>query len=351
MGGRVGERAGTAAEIKSLAAPLPSPESILVYVGGDLIGDGLMKLPFVRALRHAYPDAHITWMAGKEKTVYADQLAALVRGLIDEVIEEAGFDNPWPKLLRRPLGGRHFDLIIDTQRGVPATLLLKRVRHRGFVSGAADFWLSDIRPARPYKRPGAMIRQMLELVELSSGRPVVFATDLALDGAVAADAAEILPDGPAYIGLAPGAGGGKKRWPLENFIVLAKQLATNGRVPVFILGPAEAGWVVKITNAVPDALFAAPKDAPAAGISPSAAFTIALAKRLSAAVSNDSGTGHMLAAANIPLISLFGPTGAEKFAPTTEHLTIVAAQDFGSNEMAAIPVDAVAAAVKAALGP
>ncbi len=101
MGGRVGERAGTAAEIKSLAAPLPSPESILVYVGGDLIGDGLMNLPFVRAQRHAYPDAHITWMAGKEKTVYADQLAALVRGLIDEVIEEAGFDNPWPKLLRR----------------------------------------------------------------------------------------------------------------------------------------------------------------------------------------------------------------------------------------------------------
>ena len=29
------------------------PETILVYVGLDLMGDGLMKLPFVRALRNA----------------------------------------------------------------------------------------------------------------------------------------------------------------------------------------------------------------------------------------------------------------------------------------------------------
>ena len=43
--------------------------TVLVYVGLDLIGDGLIKLPFVRALRRAYPDAHLTWLAGKRRTV------------------------------------------------------------------------------------------------------------------------------------------------------------------------------------------------------------------------------------------------------------------------------------------
>ena len=38
------------------------------------------------------------------------------------------------------------------------------------------------------------------------------------------------------------------------------------------------------------------------------AVTIALAKRLTLAVANDAGVGHMLAAANCPLVSLFGPT-------------------------------------------
>ena len=51
------------------------PESVLVYVGFDRIGDGFLKLPFVRGLRAAFPDARITWLAGREDSVYAGVLA------------------------------------------------------------------------------------------------------------------------------------------------------------------------------------------------------------------------------------------------------------------------------------
>ena len=71
-------------------ASLPDPGTILVYVGLDAVGDGLMKLPFVRALRAAFPSARITWMAGKGHTVYAGSLAPLVAGLVDEVLDQAG---------------------------------------------------------------------------------------------------------------------------------------------------------------------------------------------------------------------------------------------------------------------
>ncbi len=50
---------------------------ILVYSGLELLGDGVMKLPFVRALRRCWPAARITWLAGKGKTVYAGTLAPL----------------------------------------------------------------------------------------------------------------------------------------------------------------------------------------------------------------------------------------------------------------------------------
>jgi len=147
----------------------PPPESIAVYVGGDLIGDALMKLPFVRALKGAWPGAHVTWLAGVHKTAFGHELAPLVAGLIDETIEEAGFETASGKILSRPLSGRRFDLVIDTQRGVGRSLLVRRIRHRVFVSGAADFWLSDRKPPKPWKRPPSMIGQMMELLSLANG--------------------------------------------------------------------------------------------------------------------------------------------------------------------------------------
>ena len=100
----------------------------MVYVGFDRLGDGLLKLPFVRGLRSAYPDAHITWLAGKENSVYGGVMADLATGQIDEVIEYAGIGVKPGKLLRRipegPLRGRRFDLIIDTQRTLWTSLSL-----------------------------------------------------------------------------------------------------------------------------------------------------------------------------------------------------------------------------------
>lgn len=326
----------------------PSPKSVLVYVGGDLVGDAVMKLPFIRAARHAWSDARITWCAGKYKSAFAHELAPLITGLIDEVIEEAGFNRPLPLLLRRPLEGRHFDLVIDTQRGVPATLLLHRIRHRLLVSGAADFYLSGAKPAKGYQRPAAMVRQMLDLLEIASGEPAQPDAPLVIDPKARAAAEAALPQGPVYVGFAPGAGGRQKCWPLESFIALARRRLEQGRVPVFILGPGEGDWVGALRDAIPDALFPTVDDHGQAN--PSIALTIALGQRLAAAVANDAGAGHILAAADAPLVSLFGPTPAAKFAPSAKRREIIEAQTFGSPEMAAIPVEAVAAAVDRLLG-
>jgi ADP-heptose:LPS heptosyltransferase len=331
----------------------PAPRSVLVYVGGDLVGDAVMKLPFVRALRAACPAAAITWCAGKHKSAFADALQPLTARLIDEVVEETGFDRPLACLLHRPLGGRHFDWVIDTQRGVPVSFLIRRIRHDLFISGAADFLLSDRKPPRGYQRPASMVAQMLDLLELASAAPPIPDAPLNLDEATRAKAAAALPDGPVYIGLAPGAGGRNKCWPLENYIALARGQIAQGRVPVFILGPAEGEWAADLKAAVPEALFptvGAEADAPSPSPAPSVGYSIALGARLAAAVANDAGSGHILAASDAPLVSLFGPTPAAKFAPAARKARVIEAQAFGSDEMSAIPVEVVADAVDALLG-
>ena len=196
-----------------------------------------------------------------------------------------------------------------------------------------------------------MQRQLLDLLELASGEK--FETpatlELPLGPELGEEAERLLPHGPVYVGIAPGSGGEPKCWPLENFVALAKEQVTRGRIPVFVLGPKEVDWMDGLHRQVPEALF--PLQQPDVekrhGFSP--LFTIAMAKRFAVAVSNDSGAGHMFAISGAPLVSLFGRTLPGKFTPMSDRLTLVCAQDHGGREMHFIPVEAVIEAVESAL--
>lgn len=331
------------------------PETILVYVGLDLVGDALIKLPVLRALRKAFPDARITWLAGKGKTAYAHQLKPLAAGLIDEVIEEADIGRRWSEILGRPLANRRFDLILDTQRRLVTSLVLRRIRHRRFVSGCARYLLSSVRPPPMrwlfYRKPPAMVDQMLELVALAHAGALDAPLDIggapSLPEPVRREAARRLPEGPAYVAMAPGAGDRSKCWPLERFVELGRRLASGGLVPVYVLGPEEAEWLEPLRHAVPGARVPLQDGAPAGETGP--LLTMALGARCRVCVANDSGGGHMLAASGTPLVSLFGPTSPAKFAPRVPRLTVIEAARFGSRDMTAIPVEAVEAAIAAAL--
>lgn len=325
-----------------------APATILVYVGLDRLGDGLLKLPFLRALRAVFPHAHITWLAGKGRSIFAGPLRPLTDGLIDEIIDDSGIGSDPREVLSVPLAPRRFDLVIDTQRRLLTTLILRRIRTGCFISAAAGYAFSDIRPnLGTIRKPAPLGRQLLDLVELASGRPVGRPVSLTLPDALHARAAALLPEAQSYIGLAPGAGGRIKCWPLERYLAVARHVVAQGSVPVFLLGPEEAALQPGVAAQIPTALFPLQTSGDDAG----PLLTIALAARLSAAIANDSGCGHLLAAGGARLVSLFGPTPAAKFAPLAARAIVVAAQDFGGATMAAIPVAAVMRALDEILRP
>jgi ADP-heptose:LPS heptosyltransferase len=77
-------------------------------------------------------------------------------------------------------------------------------------------------------------------------------------------------------------------------------------------------------------------------------LTMALARRAHGALANDSGNAHILAAAGVPLVVIFGPTSAEKFVPVGSHVRVVRASDHGGR-LADLPSSAVLTALQAAL--
>jgi len=317
--------------------------SILVYVGLDRLGDGLLKLPFVRGLRQAWPDAHITWLAGKEDSVYGGVLRSLVTNYIDEVIDFGGIGVHPSELLRPVAGGkfrgRTFDLIIDSQKIVWSSLSLMRIRHNRFISPAARFLLSSTKPEKGYRFPKSMQRQLLDLLELCSGQRFPTPTRLNLDipPQMIADAETIWsPNGPS-VALAPGAGGLPKCWPLQRFIDVAQGLCNQGVSVAFILGPQELHWLEHLAAACPQASFPLQNDYIVKKYGFSPFFTMALAGRFDKGLANDAGVAHLLAIGGLALVILYGPTVPEKFRPMGKKIKIIEARDYGAREMSAIP--------------
>ncbi len=330
---------------------------ILVFVGpyaDDAIGENFIKLPFLRALNRAFPSARITWVHGHSANMFADILEPVARGLIDEFLPDTALGDSWVSALspRRLLGDRHFDVIIDTQKNPKYTLMLRRISHDVLISPAWRYFFSSKRPTTRRPRPRSLAEKLLTLLALATGdetRPDHLAI---LPDEYGRAAEEILPHGPTYIGLAPGAGRTDtgKCWPLENFVKVASQQQASGRTPVFFLGPLEQDWRDQIEPAIPGALFS-PLEwrSENGGVVSGPTLTTALGSRLAVSVANCSGTGHMLAAGGSKMVSLFGPTDPLKFAPYTPNLTAIRAQDFGKETIDAIPVQAVLVAIDSSL--
>ncbi len=299
-------------------------ERVLIYTSGDLIGDGLLKLPAVRTLRRVFPGARITWMAGHGTSVFARALAPLVAGYLDEVVECAGVGVRYREWLTGPALPRcGWEVVIDTLRLPRSALSLRHLRSRVFLSPAAGFRFSRPRLPRVGQLPRSLPEYLCRLFSLAGGREQEPDYRLWLPEEYRQTARELLPQGCDYLGLAPGSAGANKCWPLEHYIEVARWAPSVGLTPAFFIGPAERDWVPRLQEAVPEARFPDLEGTTKAPAGP--LLSLALGERLRCAVANDAGGGHILAAGGRPVITLFGRSDPAKFvAPGTDREVITA---------------------------
>jgi ADP-heptose:LPS heptosyltransferase len=317
---------------------------IAVLVDREGLGDTLLKLPFLRAISRAYPDRPIWWIA-THTTSMAREMKPFVSDMISHVVEDARITTPMGAVIRQLRTFPPFDLVFDMRTRLGSVFLARTVlKHRGFYCCLPGYALSDRRPPGRWSRPKGIGARALSMAEAALQRPPDWHGRFLLSERIRARAAQTLPDGPGYVGIAIGSREVRKNWPLANYAALAAQLAGRGLIPVFFTGPQERAIAEDLRASIPSALFpqADAGDADAASLE----YAIALGERLSVAVANDSGMGHLFGAIGVPLVSLFGPTDPARWAPLTERGVVIRAQDHGGETMEAIPVEAVLAAVE-----
>ncbi len=285
----------------SSGTPRPLPRRTRLWVRlPNWLGDVVMAVPLLRAIRAGRPDAEITLLGRSqflpllEGTGLADHLAALPpkgRGYLRHFWSLRGH---YPDC---------FILFTNSTRGdLEARLTGCRQRFGLVRPGKARPFLSHT-----FRVPADFDERSHHQLELWENFLRHFGLAAPLDRTpLAASAAPPAPDAP--IGLIPGSENTpEKRWPVAHWRALIEALPES-----------------------PFLLFGTPNDAPiaaavAAGFAPARVQNLAgktdlptFSRRLRdcrVLVTNDTGGMHLANALGVPLLALFGPTNPVRTGP------------------------------------
>jgi ADP-heptose:LPS heptosyltransferase len=110
------------------------------------------------------------------------------------------------------------------------------------------------------------------------------------------------------IGINPGATMRVKRWPVERFAAVGRELVARYDAQILVFGgPDDGPRAAAISRAIPRAISVAGRTR--------LGETAALLRRCRLLVSGDTGPLHMAVALGVPAIGLFGPTNPGKYGP------------------------------------
>ena len=316
---------------------------IAVIVDREGLGDVMLKTPFLRALRRAFP-AHPVWWIATHQTAMADDLRPMFEHDVAKVIPHAGLDGPPGPLLAKLRALPPFERVFDSRTKI-STVALTRfgLEHHGFYCCLPGFMFCDGAVPFVRRRPRHNAERMLSLILRATGAPADPSGRLKATAASDALAAGLLHEGRTYVGIAPGSRQADKNWPFERFLAVARALAARGLTPVVFLGPQETQTPADVEAAAPGTI--ALRTEPGLTVAEGLDRLIAQGQRLALLLANDNGVGHLLGAAGVPVVSLFGPTDPRKWAPVAPENLILRAQDYGGDDVAAIPAEAAVAAV------
>jgi ADP-heptose:LPS heptosyltransferase len=313
---------------------------IAVLVDREGLGDVMLKTPFLRALRRAFPDHEVWWIATHQSAM--EELSELLAPAVTKVITHAALDGPIRPLLGRLRALPAFDLVFDSRTKISTVAITRlALKHHGFYCCLPGYVLCDGQPPARRSRPRHIGERMLSLVGCATGRAPDGSGRLHASVDAATLARQALPDGRGYVGIAPGSRAAEKNWPLAGFCQVARALIEHGLSPVFFLGPMEQATAVEIQAAAPSAIVLTGQGMARGDLD----RLIAQGQRLTLLLANDNGVGHLLGAAGVPVVSLFGPTDPARWRPITPLAHTLRAADFGAGHIGSIPASAVIEAV------
>lgn len=308
------------------------PRNILVIDFGQL-GDVVLSLPALRAIRGRFPHARITVAVGKpggeivKLSGFADDVLEVDRVALRDGVKLVSIGKIFKFVAE--VRKAKYDFVIDLHSLSETNLL-------GFLSGAPRRlyarrpgrsldYLANFEPPPPReaKHAHAVDRYLDVIKPLGIENPPrlpVLRTATAADQSVEAILKkEKANSGTLLVGLFPGAGHESRRWPLEHFAEVADHLIRNEDVRVIVFaGPEERPLVPQMRTMFPaKTIFFDRLSIPQ---------LLSAQARLTLFVSNDTGPAHTAAAVGTPVVFIMNRPTPNNFTPVGDHHRLVGAE-------------------------
>jgi len=294
----------------------------ILVVRGGAIGDFILTLPALKALRDAYPDARIEILGYKHIAVLAENrfYAQAVRS-----IEYGPLSRFFAKNSELPAESADyfatFDLIISYLYDPDGIFEsnLRRCGVKNLLFGPAKIAKTSDHAAwqlaRPIEELGIRVVDLTEKIFLSEedrqfGREFLQT-----------------PSQP-IIAIHPGSGSKEKNWPLQNWIELfsREHWHVEKRPSLIVIsGEADKAQTAQLEHTWKDQDIRFAKNLPLPHL--------AAVLEHSIFIGHDSGISHLAAAAGANCILLFGPTDPNVWAPRNENVQVVAAESGRVNDL------------------
>ena len=295
----------------------------VVFVRPDHIGDVLLTLPAVAALRRALPDAHLAYAVASHSVPVAERCPHLDSALpiaFPSVARGESDGRAWRELVETEsprLAGR-FDAALVVRPDDPWSAGLVEAAsiplRIGFDMPRTRPYLTDVLPVPRDQHVALDGFDLADALLARLGHPK--RTTRVLEPSYApsrddeAEASALLADigvDDAPVVLHPGSGWPLKNWPAARWRLLAAELARRCRTRPLVAGTATEQ---ALAHEVADG-------APAIDVAGrlSLGAVAALHRRARLVVTTDSGALHVAAAAGAPVVALFGPGDPVLFAP------------------------------------
>jgi heptosyltransferase III len=300
----------------------------ILVIRGGAIGDFILTLPALSALRDAYPNAHIEILGYEhiaalgENRFYAQRVRSIESASLAKFF---GKNADLPPELAKYFAG--FDLIISFLYD-PDSIFeenLHRSGARKIVRGPAK--IDNRSPAT------RQLAQPIEELDLSISD---FTPRLYPSTEDRHRAWEFLAGLPApIVAFHPGSGSEKKNWPLQNWIDLGNHFLRNFAGSLLIIsGEADEHQTRQLESVWQNPRVRFATQLPLTDLAAAFEKTVF--------VGHDSGISHLAAAAGAKCILLFGPTDPAVWAPLNDNAHVIRAPE---GDLERLDVDLVRAAL------
>jgi heptosyltransferase-2 len=291
------------------------------------LGDAVLALPAIGALREAYRDAHLTIAApASVAAVFREDTDAAPDEVLELPASRAG--------VTAALRGGRFDLGVLFPNSFRSALQLWRAgvpaRWGYATSGRGMLLTQRVRRPRAADAPHQSDYYRVLVEHLGVAVAADRAPRLRPSTASTARADALLGERHVdrhglIVALAPGAAYGQaKQWPPDRLAELAARLVTASGATCVLVG---AAYDRPAARAIESWLRAHASDTAARVVDlvgcTSLGALVGVTARASVFVSNDSGAMHLAAALGRPVVAVFGPTNERATRPIGEHDVIV----------------------------